>query len=256
MQNFKILNYLVTVFMLYACLCLFAESTEHTGKEKHSSSISNAVTTNKVFINNTHRQKKEKKMKEIKSGTWSPDFTDSEKRTLFSVAEDTLQWCVNKPETNFSFESYDITDSLKKEFATFVTLKIHDRLRGCIGSLTAQAPVYKSVHENAINAALNDYRFPKVQSNELNLISIDVSVLSPIKQIPSIDQFKIFEQGIIIEKRGRSAVFLPEVAKEQGWTKEETLSQLSLKAGLPPDAWKEDTEYKVFESVVIFMEKE
>ena len=75
--------------------------------------------------------------------------------------------------------------------------------------------------------------------------------MSPIRDIASIAEFKIGQQGIILEKGRYRAVYLPEVATEQGWTVEQTLSSLSMKAGLPPDAWREGTRFKVFESAVL-----
>mgnify|MGYP001032880380 CR=1 FL=1 len=195
-------------------------------------------------------------MKEIRSGTWSPNLSDEEKKTIFSIAKDTLSWCVNKSSHTFAFDSYQITPKLKEKMATFVTLKINSQLRGCIGALAPQESLYMSVHHNAINAALHDFRFRIVEPSELNQITIDVSLLSPIVDIPSIKEFKIGQQGIILQQGMTRAVFLPEVASEQGWTKEETLSHLSLKAGLLPDAWRKDTRFQVFESVVLSIEEE
>ena len=140
---------------------------------------------------------------------------------------------------------------MKTDMATFVTLKIRGQLRGCIGSLAPVDALYRSVHENAINAALRDPRFDPVQAAELPRIEVDVSVLSPIRDIASIGEFKIGQQGIIMEKGLHRAVYLPEVATEQGWTVEETLSSLSQKAGLPSNAWKQGATFKVFESVVL-----
>lgn len=200
----------------------------------------------------TQAGKKEyRAMKEHKSGTWTPGLSDEEKTTLFSVARDTLKWCVEGGKGKFDFKKYTLTPLLKTDMATFVTLKIRGSLRGCIGSLAPMDPLYLSVHENAVNAALRDPRFPPVQPDELSRISVDVSVLSPIRDIPSLDDFKIGQMGIILEKGRYRAVYLPEVATEQGWTIEETLSSLSMKAGLPPNAWREGAKFKVFESVVL-----
>jgi AMMECR1 domain-containing protein len=80
---------------------------------------------------------------------------------------------------------------------------------------------------------------------------VDVSVLSPIRDLASIDDFKIGQQGIILQKGRYRAVYLPDVAPEQGWTVEETMASLSQKAGLPSDAWREGAQFKVFESVVL-----
>lgn len=204
---------------------------------------------------------KEGTMKEHQSGTWTPGLSDDEKRTLFAIAKDTLDWCVsgaagamNKKKGPFPMESYTLTPKLKLQMATFVTLKIQGELRGCIGSLAPEESLCLSVHHNAINAAMNDYRFHPVQPVELPRLEIHISILSPITDIPSIDAFKLGQQGIILEKGMHRAVFLPEVAIEQGWTKEETLSYLSRKAGLPSDAWRKDTRFKVFESVGISMD--
>ena len=192
---------------------------------------------------------------EQRSGAWSPGLTDEEKATLFAIAKDTLAWCVNKRKEPFPIESYTITPKLKVHTATFVTLKIRGDLRGCIGSLAPVEPLYLSVHRNAVNAAMHDYRFSPVQSAELPDITVSVSILSPIRDIPNLEAFKPGQHGIILGKGAARAVFLPEVATEQGWTKEETLSYLSRKAGLSADAWREGAQFQVFESVVLTMGK-
>ena len=198
------------------------------------------------------------RISEHRSGAWSPELTDSEKDTLFAIAKDTLAWCVpgaagamNKKQGPFSIESYTITPRLKAHDATFVTLKIRGELRGCIGSLAPVEPLYLSVHHNAVNAAMHDYRFSPLRGDELPDITVDVSILSPIRDIPNPDAFKLGQHGIILGKGAARAVFLPEVATEQGWTKEETLAYLSRKAGLSADAWREGARFQVFESVVL-----
>ncbi|MDO9541906.1 MAG: AmmeMemoRadiSam system protein A, partial [Kiritimatiellia bacterium] len=107
------------------------------------------------------------------------------------------------------------------------------------------------VHHNAVNAALHDFRLNPVSKSELPSISVDVSILSPIREIPSLDEFKLGQQGIILEKGMSRAVFLPEVALEQKWTRDETLTHLALKAGLERDAWKSGSRFHVFESTVL-----
>ncbi len=190
---------------------------------------------------------------EHKSGKWSPDLSTEEQKTIFAIAQDTLNWCVNGKHGSFDFSKYELTPKLKEKAATFVTLNMNHNLRGCIGTLVAHEPLYLSVHHNTINAALYDNRFMPVTNKELPNIDIHISILSPITEISSIDEFHIGEHGIIIEKGARSAVFLPEVAIEQHWTKEQTLEHLSMKAGMPPDAWRENTRYFVFSSVAFDM---
>ncbi len=194
---------------------------------------------------------KEAKVKEIRSGAWSPNLTEDERATLFAIAADTLAWCVGGRKGAFDKGVYELTETLKVPMATFVTLKIKGRLRGCIGSLAPAAPLYESVHDNAINASLNDYRFRPVRPEELKEIDVHISILSPIVDIASIDEFKLGEHGIILRKGMSRAVYLPEVAVEQKWTVEQTLSSLSQKAGLPPDAWREGATFQVFSSVVL-----
>lgn len=190
-------------------------------------------------------------VKEKRSGTWTPGLTADEKRTLFAIARDTLKWCVGGKKGKFRFDSYTITPIMETNTATFVTLKIGGHLRGCIGSLAPVEPLYLSVHGNAINAASRDPRFMPVTERELADIEVDVSILSPVRDIGSLAEFKVGQHGIILEKGMHRAVYLPEVAVEQGWGLDETLSSLSLKAGLGPEAWREGARFKVFESVVL-----
>jgi len=191
---------------------------------------------------------------EHRSGAWSPELNEAENETLFAIADDTLQWCTGGSREPFAFETYALTPALRRETATFVTLKINGRLRGCIGSLAPVAPLYQSVHDNAVNAAMRDHRFPRVTPQELERIDVHISILSPITDIPSIDHFRIGEHGIILEKGFHRAVYLPEVAVEQQWDVEQTLASLSRKAGMNADAWREGARFKVFSSVVISRE--
>lgn len=192
-------------------------------------------------------------IKEHKSGEWTPGLTDAEKETLFAIANDSLEWCTKGGKGQFDFAKYKLTATLRKDMATFVTLKVQadGDLRGCIGSLEPYEELYLSVHHNAVNAALNDNRFEKVKPSELSGLDVHVSILSPIKDIATIDEFKLGEHGIIMSKLGFRAVFLPEVAVEQKWTKEQTLTHLSRKAGMPGESWKAGARFKVFSSVVL-----
>lgn len=186
-----------------------------------------------------------------KNKPWSPDLSAAEETTLFTIANDSLAWCVEHNQKPFDFSPYNITEKLKIPRATFVTLKINAILRGCIGSLEPSLPLYQSIHDNAVNAAMHDPRFPAVTTNELPQLDVHISILSPITTIANIDEFKLGEHGIIIQKGYHRAVFLPEVAIEQNWNVEQTLSYLSQKAGLPPEGWKSGTTFQVFSSVSI-----
>jgi AmmeMemoRadiSam system protein A len=100
--------------------------------------------------------------------------------------------------------------------------------------------------DSAGNAALRDRRFTPVNAAELPALDVEVSVLSPPRPIASPEEFTVGEHGIILERDGRRAVYLPEVAPQQGWSREQTLTHLALKAGLPPDAWREGARLSVF----------
>ncbi len=148
-----------------------------------------------------------------------------------------------------------LTPELKKPYGAFVTLKKHGRLRGCIGYLQPIEPLYRAVIHNARNAALRDRRFRPVQPEELPELEIEVSVLSVPVEVDSYEKIRIGCHGIILEKQGRRATYLPHVAPEQGWGIEETLSHLSVKAGLDPNAWRRGTRFWVY-TALVFDEKE
>lgn len=137
----------------------------------------------------------------------------------------------------------------------FVTLHKHGRLRGCIGAIEPTQPLWEAIVGNAINAACHDPRFNPVTASELAELDIEISVLTPPREVPRAEDFQVGTHGIIIEKNGRRAVFLPQVAPEQGWDREETLAHLSRKAGLSADDWRSGMRFWVFEAQV-FGEKE
>ena len=146
---------------------------------------------------------------------------------------------------------------LLKEMGAFVTLNERGQLRGCIGNIVGRGPLYMTVRDMAIAAATEDPRFAPVTLDELGAIEIEISVLSPIEKIDSPDKIQLGKHGVIVKKGFSSGVFLPQVATETGWSKEEFLSNLCAhKAGLAPDAWKDkSTELYIF-SAEVFSEKE
>ena len=144
----------------------------------------------------------------------------------------------------------EITAGMQAVMGAFVTLHKHGQLRGCIGEIVPMRPLYKAVMAQAVNAAVNDRRFPPVQASELDELDLEISALTPSHPVPGPQAIEIGKHGIVLEKNGHHAVFLPQVAPEQGWGLEETLDHLSLKAGLSQDAWKEGASFTVFEAIV------
>jgi len=138
----------------------------------------------------------------------------------------------------------------------FVTLKEKGNLRGCIGYLVGDRPICRLVDMLAKEAAFEDYRFRPLVKEELPLCDIEISILSVPKAIRKKEEFLPGRDGIILTVAGRRAVFLPQVATEQGWGREEMLRNLSLKAGLPPDAYlSPSAEFETF-TAEVFGEKD
>ena len=142
-------------------------------------------------------------------------------------------------------------DQLRGVFVTLnrtdpVEVAREGKLRGCVGQIFPVLPLRNAVIVAAVNAALHDGRFEPVRAEELPRLEVEITLLSPPKTVASWRDIKLGTHGIVIDKAGRRAVFLPQVPGEQGWTLEETLSHLSRKAGLPSDAWKEGAAFSVF----------
>ena len=144
-------------------------------------------------------------------------------------------------------------EELKREGGVFVTLRNSGRLRGCIGNFRSNQPLYKTVSRMAVQAT-RDPRFTisPVTKRELADIDIEISVLSPLRKIKSVDEIEMGKHGIYIIRGRNNGCFLPQVADETGWTKTEFLEHCcSDKAGLSPDAWKEEgTEIFIFSAEV------
>jgi len=187
----------------------------------------------------------------------SNGLNSGEKLTLLEVARNTLEYCVNggeKPDLNSG--EYTLSQTLKEKRGVFVTLNKNGHLRGCIGHILPREQLVNAVIDNTINSSMNDGRFRPVSEDELSEIEIDISVLSPIKKVSGADKFIPGKHGVIIRLGGMRAVFLPQVATEQGWDREETLAHLCNKAGLPSYAWKdEEMEFFVFTAEVFHEDK-
>lgn len=123
--------------------------------------------------------------------------------------------------------------------AAFVTLRVSGELRGCLGHLTAEQPLWLSVREMAAGAATRDDRFAPVAPAELNDLRIEISVLSPRRRIEGPKDLAVGRNGLYIRRGANSGLLLPQVATEHGWSIEEFLAQTCRKAGLPIEAWQD-----------------
>jgi hypothetical protein len=130
-------------------------------------------------------------------------------------------------------------EDLEREMGAFVTLHKGGRLRGCIGNMVAKGPLDRTVCDMAIAAAVEDPRFPPVSMEELDDIDIEISVLSPMVKTGDPDSIEAGKHGVMVRDGWRSGVYLPQVAREAGWGREEFMNSLCAnKAGMAPDAWK------------------
>lgn len=212
----------------------------------------------------------------VKPKKVSTTLTNEDKKALLQLARRSMEYYLKTKQPGTPEQlGISITEPMQQVRGTFVTLKcslenlqkVFGReikpktdvpenpaeelvLRGCIGEIFPTQQLYSSVLLNAIKSAVADRRFPKVTAAECPQLHIEISVLTPPTVIASYEEIELGRQGIVLKKNNRSAVYLPQVAPEQGWNLTETLTHLSQKAGLPPDAWKEGAQFLVFEAEV------
>jgi AmmeMemoRadiSam system protein A len=174
-------------------------------------------------------------------------MNDTQKKTLLKVASDTVRKVIKRQP--IEKPRSDDTE-LNAHCGCFVTLKNHGRLRGCIGQFTSDSPLIELIAEMAKSSATGDPRFfaDPITTNELDKLDVEISVLSPLQKTDEPLSLRLGVDGIYIRKGHASGCFLPQVATETGWGKEEFLSFCcSHKAGLQPDAWKDpETEVYLF----------
>jgi AmmeMemoRadiSam system protein A len=179
-------------------------------------------------------------------------MNDTQRQILLKTACDTVEAVI----TGGGALPEPITDDLelKAHCGCFVTLKNAGRLRGCIGQFTSGRPLIELVVEMAKASATNDPRFlaDPITTDELEQLDVEISVLSPLQKTDDPLSLRLGIDGIYIIGKGASGCFLPQVATETGWSKEEFLSYCCAhKAGLPANAWKDPaTEVYLFTAEV------
>ncbi len=136
------------------------------------------------------------------------------------------------------------SQKLNEKRGCFVTIKQHGELRGCIGYVLPVKPLYQAIREMAVEAALHDPRFSPVTQDELPDLKLEISVLSELQRVHSIDEIQVGRDGLYIKHKAQSGLLLPQVAVEEKWDKLRFLEQTCWKAGLPKNAWEEAEIYK------------
>jgi len=177
-------------------------------------------------------------------------LTPEEKRVLLHLARVTIAEYLSSGKIPDAGSSPGITEKLMAPAGAFVTLTKDRKLRGCIGQFNADRPLYRIVQEMAVSAATRDYRFVNVKDDELRELEIEISVLTPMRRIQSVDEIVLGKHGLYIRKGNSSGTYLPQVANQTTWNVEEFVSHCSRdKAGIGWDGWR-DAELYVYEAYV------
>jgi AmmeMemoRadiSam system protein A len=174
-------------------------------------------------------------------------LTKKEQEALLRLARETIkEFLKNGKRKRFENEN----PKLNQPGGVFVTIKIDNNLRGCIGYITSPRPLYQTVIEAAIAAAVNDPRFTPLTIPELAKAKLEISVLTPPREITNIEEIEVGKHGLIITKGFNKGLLLPQVASEEGWDRLTFLKYTCLKAGLLPDAWDKDAKIEIFSAQV------
>lgn len=174
-------------------------------------------------------------------------LSDTDKKALLTLVRETITRKLSRQTVPMA---QGLSSGVQQKRGVFVTLKKRGDLRGCIGRMIPDKPLHELVGAVALQSALEDPRFKPVTLPELKDLEIEISVLTPMTPVPGADHIVVGRDGVLIRKGGRSAVFLPQVAPEQGWGRDEMLEHLCRKAGLLPGSWKEGAELLTFQAIV------
>ncbi|MFA5321641.1 MAG: AmmeMemoRadiSam system protein B [Smithella sp.] len=182
-----------------------------------------------------------------KTTTASSPLTSSDKKALLAFARETISRLFL---TDTVPLARGFSANLEQPRGVFVTLKKNGELRGCIGQMIGNEPLGKLVGAMAIQAAFNDKRFNQLKYDELKDTEIEISVLTPMKHVAGASDIVVGRDGVLLHQDSHHAVFLPQVATEQGWNREEMLDNLCVKAGLEAGCWRKKTQFSTFQAVV------
>lgn len=175
-------------------------------------------------------------------------LSDQEKAELLSIAENSVKSLVVSGKS-YMIKSDEIIGNLAKKTGAFVSIYIAGKLRGCIGSFEGDYSLAEVVNRSAASGT-QDRRFEPVLENELKNLTIEISVLTPLKKIYTKNEIELGRHGIYIRKGLNSGTFLPQVGEKYSWTLEEFLGRCSRdKAGLGWEGWK-NAELYTYEAII------
>jgi AmmeMemoRadiSam system protein A len=170
-----------------------------------------------------------------------------QKTFLLNLARRTINFHLEKG--GYLKEKSDDPLLLEKRGA-FVTLKVDDELRGCIGYPLPHKSLLETIIDCAIAAATQDFRFASIKKEESSRLNIEISVLTLPKRVKDAREIKIGEHGIILSKGPHKGLLLPQVPVEWEWDLETYLNHGCLKAGLAEDEWKKGATIEIFSAQV------
>jgi AmmeMemoRadiSam system protein A len=175
------------------------------------------------------------------------NLSADDKRLLLEIAREAITGFI----VNGKIPGREVKSAvLRQKRGCFVSIKQGGMLRGCIGNFTADKPLFQQVQEMAVSAATRDPRFYPMKEKDLADFDLEISVLSPLQKISSVDEIKVGVHGLYLEKNFFRGVLLPQVAVEYGWDRETFLNQTCLKAGLRKDEWQEGADIYIFSADV------
>ncbi len=175
-----------------------------------------------------------------------PRISHSDQQRLLAIARRALEARVRRQVA----PAPERGGALEWPRGAFVTVHCHGDLRGCLGRLDPDTPLADTVAHLAASVSDSDPRFDPIAAGELDAIAVEISVLTPEREVASIADIAVGRHGLIVEHRGRRGLLLPQVATEYGWNAETFVAQTCLKAGLPADAWRDGARILVFEAQV------
>jgi AmmeMemoRadiSam system protein A len=173
-------------------------------------------------------------------------LNDADQKTLLRLARESLLRYLDSSEIPDVVES---AEALQQHCGSFVSLHHGRNLRGCVGVISAEKPLYRTVAECAVWAGVQDHRFPPVTKAEVSGLNFEISVLSPLEDIAP-DTIEVGRDGLIVSQGAMRGLLLPQVATEWKWDRLRFLEETCRKAGLPPDAWRRGARIQAFTAQV------
>lgn len=181
---------------------------------------------------------------------FNPGLTTEDKKYLLDLVRSRIDLVLREKQVGFLTPPSE--GALHETYGAFVTLNRNGKLRGCIGRLISEEPLYLTVGEMAEAAAFHDSRFPPVAMEDLADLEVEVSIMGPITKCEDPSQIVVGRHGLIMRRGDKQGLLLPQVPVEWEWDRETFLAQTCVKAGLSPDAWHDpDTEIFWFEAYVV-----